>query len=363
MISKEEALKTCDNPDRIDGRETDAPQWVRCRKCKKCLNTRHTMLAGRALAESITSDHTVALTLTYADWTGTRAQHLAYRDIQLMLKRLRFDGYQVRYLVAGEYGTKRSRAHWHCVLYFTGQSPEFPPVETHKQHWKYWADVPHRNDQGAPKPLGFVFVQRPDFHGLRYVIKYATKDEGTGKSTRKVQMSLKPPLGAVYWTHLAEREVAAGKPFRFSYRLEGARFGNGNPVEFYADGASARLKWAAFRKAWTDHNKTTAPPVHDDALAAWWRNIVPVRLRQYAAMTNRRVKLTRGPETYEKGLLRADRALLRLQSGDIVGMKYNGTGKELSLWRVAGIDEMIAVARGKRSTVARRLKFGDGCPF
>lgn len=356
----------CDDPDRIDQRDSDVPKWVPCRKCERCQNIRMTDLAGRCYAEALTSDHMVALTLTYADWTGSRAQHLQYRDFQLMMKRLRFDGYKVRFIVAGEYGAKRQRAHWHCILYFQGACPPLPPEETEKVHWKYWADVPHRNDVNAQaKPLGFVYVQRPTYSGVRYVIKYATKDEGTGKSSRKVTMSKKPPLGSAYWHVMAEQQVKAGMPFTFRYTLQDAVYSDGTPVQFYAKDKSGKLKWEAYKAAWLRHHPNKRVLIDEKAYASWWRQIVPAPLRTYLKETRRDLKLPRGrlsSTVYEKSLTFKDRALLRLPTGDIVGLKYHGPDKELQAWRVGDLREMIAIARGRRVQRARSVKYGV-CPF
>lgn len=362
MQNREEALKVCDEPDRIDGKRSSVPQWVACRKCKKCLNTRHTDLAGRAMAESLVSEQTVALTLTYADWTGSRAQTLQYRDVQLMLKRLRRDGYQVRFLVAGEYGSKRQRPHWHCVLFFNGKAPPMPPVETKKQHWKYWADVSAGNSKSDNRPLGFVFVQKPDFHGLRYVVKYAVKDDQTGKTTRKVQMSLKPPLGAAYWDTLAQRDVKMGKSFDFAYTLPDCRFGNGEAVKFYTTGRSAELKWLAYRKAHLSLRPKQKIDVNSKAHGPLWALIVPAALRDYFRLTDRSRKLPKASGRYIKARQFGNIALVKMWSGDVIAVKYHGPGKELSSWRVEHVQEMIGVARGRVVGPARQLRYGQ-TPF
>lgn len=355
-MNLDDVLKICREPARLYSKDSDVVNWVRCRKCSLCLNIRHTDIAGRAMAESLVSDHTVALTLTYADWTGARAQHLAYRDVQLMLKRLRKAGYNVRFLVAGEYGSKRGRAHWHCCLFFKGACPPLPPVETQKQHWSFWSE--------GGQPLGFVFVQKPDFHGLRYVVKYACKDDGSGRSTRKVQMSLKPPLGADYWHDLAEWDISQGKPFSFDYSLPDCRYGNGNPVQFFAQDASARLKWAAYRKRWLSLYPLKTIPIHKDAIGSWMHVIVPVALRQYAKLTRREIKLSINSGAYIKSkVFRGKIALLKIPSGDIVALAYNGPNKELSLWRVRHVQEMVQLARGRLSAVVVQLRFGDNPPF
>ena len=364
MMTYDEALKVCLEPVRIDNAKySDVPNFQACRKCKKCLNRKHTDISGRAMAELLTSDHVIALTLTYDNWTGTRAQHLYYRDIQLLLKRLRRDGYKVRFLAAGEYGSKRQRAHWHVCLFFKGKCPDFPPVETEMQHWYYWGDFPAPGKKtNGPVPLGFVYVQKPDFHGLRYVVKYAHKDQVTGKSTRKVQMSLKPPLGAQYWDVLAERDVAADVPFNFSYRLPDCRFGNGNEVEFYATGASAKLKWQAYRKAWGKKHPYKAPPIQEKAQQAWFLNIVPPAIRAYTTNHKERSPLKAGKKTFARVKGFDKFALVKLHSGDLIALRYNGPDRELSLWRVRSLKEAIRLGKGRITEPARKLRFGE-VPF
>jgi len=353
MATYEEIELVCEQPVRIGNPKGDVPQFVACRtKCKKCKDTRHTDLAGRAFAESLCSDHTVALTLTYGSDAGAKSQYLCYPDVQRMLYRLRSDGFKVRYLVAGEYGTKRGRAHWHCVLYFEGVCPEFPPEETQQVHWKYWAK------EGGKEPLGFVFVQKPDYHGVRYVVKYATKDEGTGKSTRKVESSLKPPLGATYWSRLAREEIAAYKPFSFEYFLPECRYGNGNPVKFYASRASALLKWKAYESEWNKEFPCSVPPVDSDSYNALLRMLIPAQLRSYCALKNRDIKLPAMSDSYVTSRRFGNLALLKLKTGAIVGIKYHGPNKELSLWHVKSLAEMVALARGRSVKRLKPLPWG-----
>ena len=57
----ETAQKICCDPDRIDNAKySDVPNFQVYRKCKKCLNRRYT-----DIAESLVSNHVIALTLTY----------------------------------------------------------------------------------------------------------------------------------------------------------------------------------------------------------------------------------------------------------------------------------------------------------
>lgn len=173
---------------------------VACRGCRVCLDNRLNDLVGRCVAEQHTSTETFAVTLTYAGDTP-KAVFLAYADVQNMLKRLRRDGFKVRYICAGEYGTKKGRAHWHIVLFFQGRAPD---VEKDlRVNWEYW-------------PHGFSYFQSPDYGGFRYVMKYALKDQDSRGHTKALSMSKKPPLGYDFFMEmvadLVDRQLPVHAP-------------------------------------------------------------------------------------------------------------------------------------------------------
>lgn len=179
----------CLSPSRLkDG------SMVACRGCRVCRDNRLNDLVGRCVAEQAVSDATFAVTLTYAgDVPG--AVILAYADVQKMLKRLRFDGFNVRYICAGEYGEEKGRAHWHIVLFFRGKVPEVPRDQ--RINWEYW-------------PHGFSYWQNPDYKGFRYVMKYALKNQDVQGNIKSLAMSKKPPLGYEFFMQLAEDHVRQG---------------------------------------------------------------------------------------------------------------------------------------------------------
>lgn len=173
---------------------------VRCTKCSECVSERVNDWVGRCMAEA---DHATAgysLTLTYADDHGSESpdahKRLFYPDFQRFLKRLRFDGYKVRYLVAGEYGSRRKRAHWHTVLFFSGAVPEF---ELDQDEWM-WSMWPH----------GFTYGCKADGKAYRYVCKYIAKDQFDPEFQQNFHMSKKPPLGAEFFKQLARSYVDKG---------------------------------------------------------------------------------------------------------------------------------------------------------
>lgn len=173
---------------------------VPCRRCQQCNDRVVNDIVGRCIAESKTATKTLALTLTYGrnsanDADHERAQVLTYSDLQKFIKRLRFHGYDVRYLAIGEYGSKKGRAHWHPILFFKGKVPELPLREN--TMWDFWPD-------------GFTFADVVSYAAVRYSVKYVLKDEKDPRKQGKRGMSKKPPLGSEYFKQLAARYVEQG---------------------------------------------------------------------------------------------------------------------------------------------------------
>lgn len=220
---------------------------VVCNQCRICKGNRVNDFAGRAVAEMATSTATLAVTLTYAG--GVNATRLYYRDVQLMLKRLRSDGYSVRYIVCGEHGETKGRAHWHAILFFKGRVPDFDR-NTRYYNWKYW-------------PHGYTFAQSPDFDGISYVLKYTLKDDTSRAFTKVLRISKKPPIGYDYFQFLAQRFVDAGLPVQSpSYSFSDVRFRTGRPRRFWLTGRSRELFLEGYVTKWRA-KYGGEPPMHE----------------------------------------------------------------------------------------------------
>lgn len=189
---------------------------VACRYCWQCRKNRVNDLVGRCIAESYHSTETLAVTLTYSDdaleqesrETGenrrAHAATLVYADFQRFMKRLRKAGYAVRYIVAGEYGSRKGRAHWHAILFFQGKAPQVVGDPEAVQgdevaldcriNWPHWT-------------AGYSYFQRPDYGGFAYLLKYVLKDTDQAVARHHLAMSKKPPLGAEYFRALALQHV------------------------------------------------------------------------------------------------------------------------------------------------------------
>lgn len=177
--------------------------WVACRECWQCREHKIDDWVGRNVAESKTAKAAHFVTLTYgrdAHYGAIdhiRAAVLTYSDVQKMLKRLRFDGFPMRYFVVGEHGSTKGRAHWHILFYWLDAVPE---VQLRHDYflWEYW-------------PHGWSHWDDMNAHNVRYCCKYLLKDASDEAAQMWGPMpSKKPPLGDAYFRDLAARHVEQG---------------------------------------------------------------------------------------------------------------------------------------------------------
>lgn len=216
-----------------------------CHECWQCRE--HAVLdwVGRNIAESKTAKAANAITLTYGRNTANDADHeravlLTYSDVQKYLKRLRTDGYPVRYFVTGEFGSRKGRAHWHIVQYWQKEVPEHVLDKNHMQEhwphgWSYWT------------PL------RP--HTVKYNCKYILKDLGDAQAQGHLAMSKKPPLGAEYFQKRALQYVEQGlAPQDLNYTFPEAKQrnlqGGHDFMRFRLGGRSAELFLQGYIDLW-----------------------------------------------------------------------------------------------------------------
>lgn len=174
-----------------------------CRSCDDCIATRRQSWVARAMMERATSPHSLCVTLTYSDDTQANrdaAQVFAYVDVRALVQRItaalrRIDPtHWVRFICAGEQGTRNNRCHWHIVLFSSydlrklghitrsGKHIVNPDrmMSTGKRkrrlHWSLWADNGH--------PKGFVTFGAADQAGMHYVMSYCLKDQFTPEKAR-----------------------------------------------------------------------------------------------------------------------------------------------------------------------------------
>ena len=115
----------CQNPKRLF--VTGYKPFMRaCLNCDPCRQQRRDAIYGGALGEAVVSSCVLSLTLTYRDLPGPAgqmvkpesAERLNLKDVQNMVRHLRRDGFNVRGVYRGEYGSDYGRAHFHVVLFF-----------------------------------------------------------------------------------------------------------------------------------------------------------------------------------------------------------------------------------------------------
>lgn len=218
---------------------------VSCRECPECRDQAINDWVGRCIAEQKTAIRCHAVTLTYGRNQANDASHerstlLTYSDIQKYLKLLRRHGYPVRYLVAGEYGSKKGRAHWHLILYWQDKVPDHVLDQNFmEQHW----------------PHGWSFWTEPTWKAFRYNCKYIQKDMRDGQAQGHLAMSKKPPLGAAYFKKLAEQYVEQGLvPASLNYSFPESRLvnedGTSTPWVYRLKGRSAELFLRHYIDTW-----------------------------------------------------------------------------------------------------------------
>ncbi|QIG67608.1 replication VP4-like protein [Rhizobium phage RHph_X94] len=210
-------------------------QQAACRNCKRCRDNRIKDWVGRCIAESRTSVGCHSVTLTYAPIVRDgvkidrheRTAVLTYSDVQKFFKRIRTEGFPVRYLVCGEFGKRKGRAHWHGILFWQEKVPEWVQLMTNFSH-SCW-------------PHGHMFWEKPSYRSVGYVCKYVQKDVGDEQAQGKLAMSKEPAIGGLYFRQLAKRYAEQGiAPQGPFYRFPGeAMKKNGTPIDFYMSGVTA----------------------------------------------------------------------------------------------------------------------------
>jgi len=209
---------------------------VACRQCWQCKENRIQDWVGRCIAESKTATHTWTFTLTYGGGDHERTAVLTYSDVQKYFKRLRKAGYKFKYIVAGEFGTAKGRAHWHGCLFFQGKAPKWPVRQ--RVNDAYWEHGYSYFDESSPK-------------AFKYCCKYVLKDKEDDGAQSHFAMSKKPPLATEYFDNLAYEHVAQGvSPQDYKYQFNENRNKEGKPVQHYMHGATAREFIDAFIDLW-----------------------------------------------------------------------------------------------------------------
>jgi len=186
----------CIRPIYLEKRGIDVP----CGKCFQCVKRRRNDWYIRCLLESQHRRFTYFGLLTYAEV----GQVLVKRDIQLFLKRLRIKGYKFSYLIAGEYGDKALRPHWHCLFFADSQIP-FADIS------KSWRGGYENEDLPRNKAGWIRFEPIRSARSIRYTVKYLYKYDGTNNDF-ELMISKNPAIGHSFLSNVKyflENETAS----------------------------------------------------------------------------------------------------------------------------------------------------------
>lgn len=109
----------CRKPVFVNGFWADCGRCISCRK-KKAREWTIRLLHEHQSWKNVTS----FVTFTYDKEHIHKGYGLCHRDYQLFMKRLRehFAGRKIKYFVAGEYGPKTGRPHYHAIIFGIGPS-------------------------------------------------------------------------------------------------------------------------------------------------------------------------------------------------------------------------------------------------
>jgi hypothetical protein len=267
----------CISPNNIDGIE------VACRECWQCRKDKVSDYIGKCIAEQQMATRTLAVTLTYADarkrfekdyvrlgWDGEyppnellermypdakHAAKLVYADFQKFLKRLRKRyNHKVRYMVVGEYGSAKGRAHWHAILFIYGNE-ETIDKELEEMGVKYDIRTSFR-----PWEQGYSYFQKPDWKGFQYLLKYVLKDQAQRVKRTHLACTkgyyrdgeiIEGPLGHDWFQKLAEDHVKQGiVPRSYIYKFHDVRNAKGKIKKFKMVGATRRNFMETFINKW-----------------------------------------------------------------------------------------------------------------
>ena len=147
-----------------------------------CRSSAASDVYNRQIIELQDNSKAIFLTLTYNNahlpMTDEGYSTLCKRDVQLFFKRLRrhFVGVRIRYYLAGEYGTRTLRPHYHAIVYGIGLSD--------------FSDLEYRGCNERKDPFyssrvmshiwsnGFILMSDVTWKTCAYVARYVLKKQG-----------------------------------------------------------------------------------------------------------------------------------------------------------------------------------------
>lgn len=179
-----------------------------CGQCTPCRINRRRVWTARLMLESMLHERVCFLTLTYDDNNLPLGENLHVPDYQKFLKRLRrrIEPERCLFYIAGEYGSKTSRPHYHVCLF--GVSTAATPTGEGQQQRLIRAKRDQLNKYNEWEklfidtwPLGDIHVGKFNRKSAAYCAKHLTKgvkqnqERPDGRVPEFCRMSLRPAIG------------------------------------------------------------------------------------------------------------------------------------------------------------------------
>lgn len=162
-----------------------------CGRCMPCRVNKKRNWAMRLELELTHHKEACVVTLTYNDLNLPDGGSLEKTDAQLWLKSFRkvLAPLKIRFFLAGEYGTKTKRPHFHAIIFGISALVAGGADGRSGLVAKTWK-------------RGYVYVDKCSKEAIAYVAGYVTKKLGTteresgGLKPEFIRMSLRPGIGA-----------------------------------------------------------------------------------------------------------------------------------------------------------------------
>lgn len=159
---------------------------IKCGNCKECRKQKMLTIIDRIKKEASFWENNTIATLTYNE---ENKKELNVQDMQKFLKRMRNNGYNIRYFYAGELGEKTKRPHYHIIIF------NYYPKDS-----KFYKYTKNNRPQYISKELnkiwglGITTHEKLTKQAINYIVKYMMKDY---KKTKEAiyKWSKIPPLG------------------------------------------------------------------------------------------------------------------------------------------------------------------------
>lgn len=177
---------------------TDSNQYVGCGRCIPCRLDYSLQWATRCVHESEMHPANSFITLTFDPEFVPEDGSLSKREAQLFLKRLRKRIGPFRYFLAGEYGDRLGRPHYHACI-FGHAFPDSVPLSADFSEYA----LRRSPTLEAAWPFGFSSIGEFNFQTAAYVARYCVKkingapeaDHYQGRIPEFALMSRSPGLG------------------------------------------------------------------------------------------------------------------------------------------------------------------------